>query len=167
LGGRFGFRTGTMRNMTSRGIFRLEEFFVGRISGWGFTHSRFGKLQNDFTIEAEGLWDGARNRLSLTEDYRFSDGHRDRLNWDIEKTSQHRYSGMEARLVGKAQGEQSEQSFRWRYRRSVPAKNGSTATLAFDDCFLWRDEDVVIARAAVSKLGFQIATITVFYLRRN
>ena len=148
--------------MPSRNAFVLEEFFTGSISGWGFTHSRLGKLQNHFTIDADGQWDGVAKSLALVEVYKFSDGHQDTLHWQFEKTSPQHFVGSEPRLIGTARGEQAGNSFRWRYRRSVPARNGSTSRLTFDDCFLLKQEDVVIATAAVSKFGFQIATITAF-----
>lgn len=153
--------------MASRKGFVLEKFFNGPVSGWGFTHSRLGKFQNHFTIDAEGKWDPARKKLALVEAYSFSDGHKDTLQWEIEKTSQHRYQGTEPRLKGEALGDQSGQTFTWRYRRSVPAGNGSSSTLSFDDCFLMQDDDVVIATASVSKFGIRIATITAFYLKRR
>ncbi len=153
--------------MASRKAFVLERFFDGPVSGWGFTHSRLGKLQNHFTIDAEGKWDPALKKLELVEAYTFSDGHKDTLRWEIDKNAPHRYIGTESRLKGRALGEQSGQSFRWRYRRLVPAGNGSSTKLSFDDCFLSQDENVVIATAAVSKFGIQIATITAFYLKRQ
>ena len=153
--------------MTSRKSFILEEFFSGKVSGWGFTHSRLGKHQNDFTIDAEGRWDAEASTLFLTEAYKFSDGHRDTLRWEIEKKSAKHYIGSEPHLIDNADGRLSAHAFRWKYRRSVPTKAGGSSRLSFDACFLMQEPDVVTARATVSKLGIQIATITAFYLRRK
>lgn len=143
--------------------FVLEDIFSGRLRGWGITRSRFGKLANTFTIDAEGRWDPARKMLSLAETYDFDDGHRDRLDWSITRLGGGAYSGTETRLAGTARGEQSENWYRWRYSRRVPSKGGGETKLAFDDCFWMLDGGAVMAQAAVRKLGFRIATITVFY----
>lgn len=60
---------------------RLEEFFAGKLKGWGFTVSRFGNFQNSFRIDAQAHWDVAANTLKMTEFYKFDDGHNDPLDW--------------------------------------------------------------------------------------
>ena len=102
--------------MASRKAFVLERFFDGPVSGWGFTHSRLGKLQNHFTIDAEGKWDPALKKLELVEAYTFSDGHKDTLRWEIDKNAPHRYIGTEPRLKGG----------RWVNNRDSPS-DGATA----------------------------------------
>jgi hypothetical protein len=45
----------------------LEQFFSGRVSGWGSTVSRTGAAQSQFTFDAEGEWDANGKRLTLIE----------------------------------------------------------------------------------------------------
>ncbi len=80
---------------------QLEAFFAGRARGWGFMHSRLGGLSQQFEIEAEGRWDEGARTLLLSEDYRFDDGHRDVLKWQITRKSPDHYVGKEPRLKGK------------------------------------------------------------------
>jgi hypothetical protein len=155
-----------MKSARHRNLFVLEDFFAGKLHGWGLTHTRFGKLANTFEIGAEGSWDSASKSLSLVERYRFDDGHADTLEWKIRKHDGSTYTGTEKRLVGEASGEQAENWYRWRYTRRVPGKNGAETRLTFDDCFYRLDDKVVMARASVKKFGFRVATISVFYQKR-
>jgi hypothetical protein len=144
---------------------KLEEFFDGSVKGFGFMHTRFGKLAQQFDISAEGPWNGKTLALTLTETYQFDDGHRDNLNWQITKLSETRYRGVEDRVKGEAEGEQSAHHFRWRYVRDVPQKGGKTTRLTFDDCFYLQSPNLLMARASVSRFGFEIGVITVSYVK--
>ena len=143
----------------------LERFFDGDSEGWGIMQSRFGALQRQFRIDAVGRWDEAANTLHLTETYRFDDGQVDRLEWTIRRLDNGRYEGREPRLLEPAQGEQAGNAFHWTYRRNVPDAEGDT-TLGFDDWFWLQPGDVLIARASVTKLGIEVATMSVFYRKR-
>ncbi len=140
----------------------LEGFFAGRSEGWGVMQSRFGALQRQFQIDAEGQWDPETETLQLTETYRFDDGQVDELKWRIRRLSAQRYVGEEPRVVGTAEGAQAGNAFHWTYERDVPGPDGDRR-LHFDDWFWLRPGDVLIARASVSKLGVEIATMSVFY----
>ncbi|MFO1037445.1 MAG: DUF3833 family protein [Geminicoccaceae bacterium] len=76
-----------------------------------------------------------------------------------------RYEGREPRLLEPARGEQAGNAFHWTYRRNVPDAEGDT-TLGFDDWFWLQPGDVLIARASVTKLGIEVATMSVFYRKR-
>lgn len=141
----------------------LEDYFAGQTNGWGVTQGRRGTLKNQFTISAQGLWDADRRILQLTETYVFDDGHVDVVNWKIVREAEQHYVGQEPTLVGKAEGEQRSNWFRWRYRRNVPGKGGSSAKLGFDDCFWLQEDGVLIARASITKLGIEVASMSVFY----
>jgi len=95
----------------------------------------------------------------------FDDGHRDVLEWRITRHSENRYSGTETNLKGEAQGEQSDNHFRWKYVRDVPQAGGGPTRMAFDDCFYLQEPKVLMARATVSRFGFEIGVITVTYLK--
>lgn len=144
---------------------KLEEFFEGSVKGFGFMHTRFGKRAQQFDISAEGRWDGKACALALTETYRFDDGHRDELKWRITKLSDTRYRGVEDRLKREAKGEQSAHHFRWRYVRDVPQNDGKTTRLTFDDCFYLQSPNLLMARASVSRFGFEVGIITVSYVK--
>lgn len=141
----------------------LEQWFAGRTQGWGIVQDRFGKLQRQFQVEADGTWDSAEQTLRLTETWTFDDGQVDRLEWRIKKVGPGRYQGSEPRLVGEAVGEQAGNAFRWRYTRRVPMPDGGESRLDFDDWFWLQDERVLISRATVGRFGVEFASISLFY----
>ncbi len=144
---------------------KLEEFFDGPVKGFGFMHTRFGKLAQQFDISPDGQWNQKTKELALTETYQFDDGHRDDLKWQIRKLSDTRYRGAEDRIKGAAEGEQSAHHFRWRYVRDVPQKGGKSTRLTFDDCFYLQASNLLMARASVSRFGFEVGIITVSYIK--
>ena len=144
-------------------ILVLETFFAGRTEGWGIMQTRFGTLQKQFRIAAEGAWDPDTRTLHLTETYRFDDGRVDRLEWTIRRGDDGRYEGREPRVDGTASGRQAGNAFHWTYRRRSPA--AGDRLLAFDDWFWLQPDGVLIARASVRRFGLEIATMSVFYRR--
>lgn len=122
-----------------RPLFVLENFFSGPLRGWGITLSRMGKLQNRFTVEAEGRWEASANTLSLKETYLFEDGHRNFLTWTIISRGDGKYEGRETLIDGAAEGWQSGNAFRWKYSREVPSADGSKSKFGFDDWFFRRE----------------------------
>ncbi|MBK8210697.1 MAG: DUF3833 family protein [Rhodospirillales bacterium] len=141
----------------------LERFFEGRTEGWGIVQSRFGTLERQFRVKADGVWDDAAQTLRLTETWTFDDGQVDRLQWNIRRLGSGQYVGSEARLVGEAKGEQAGNAFRWRYTRRVPMPDGDERQLDFDDWFWLQDETVLISRASIGRFGMEFATISLFY----
>lgn len=142
---------------------RLEQFFLGRLKGWGYTVGRFGGYQNAFKIDAQGHYDPGSSTLTMSEFYRFDDGHTDPLNWSILKKSDAEYEGFEASIDGSAKGEQRGNAFHWQYSRDVPNKDGDTTRFGFDDWFWLIEPDVLCASASITKLGVEVARLSAFY----
>lgn len=148
---------------SKRPVLLLENFFAGATQGWGVMQNRFGTYQSQFSIKAHGGWDAANSTLHLTEIYTFDDGHVDTLEWTITKKSAGVYEGHEKRIDGTAKGEQAGNAYHWSYSRRVPSADGSESTSGFDDWFWLQDDQTLIARASVTKLGVEVATLSVFY----
>jgi hypothetical protein len=146
---------------------KLEEFFSGRIQGWGYTMTRLGALQNQFKIDAEANWDPVENVLSLNEVYQFDDGHEDRIDWSIRRLSESRYEGREAAIDGVAIGDQQGNAFNWQYSREVPEKDGSVTKLTFDDWFWLQSPNVMVAFASIQKFGIEVARLSAFYIKSD
>jgi len=143
--------------------FLPEEFFNGRLEGWGVLESLVGGLQKRSTISAEGRWDAASQTVHVTETYRFDDGHVDTLRWTIRKLGPGRYSGAEPRLDGEASGEQAGCAFHWSYTRDTPQPGGSSSKLNFDDWFYRIDDRACIVRGSAGRAGLPFATAHVTY----
>ncbi len=150
--------------------FVVERFFAGRATGYGIMQSRFGNLQRQFSVTAEGRWDAEKSVLRLHETYRFDDGQVDQLHWNICRSGPEAdgvtpYQGDEVRVVGSAAGEQAGNALHWKYKRSVPSPDGSETVLSFDDWFWLQDERSLVVYASISKI-VEIGTMTVFYQRQ-
>jgi hypothetical protein len=141
--------------------FRPEEFFDGRLEGWGVLEKPTGGVQKRFTVAAEGrsFAEGVR----YSETWTFDDGHVDTLNWEIRKAGDGRYSGVEDRSEGEAEGEQAGCAFHWTYSRDTPQPDGKSMKLNFDDWFFRIDEDAVVAKGTAGRLGLPFATAHVTY----
>ena len=92
----------------------------------------------------------------------FDDGRVDTLAWTITPLGQGRYSGVEPRLSGEAEGEQAGCAFHWRYSRDTPLDDGKSMTLDFNDWFYLIEPGVVIVRGSAGRLGipFTVAHVT-------
>jgi len=146
-----------------RPVLQLEEFFSGRLKGWGYTVSRFGGFQNSFKIDTQGHWNAGSKTLTMSEFYKFDDGHSDPLNWSITKKSELEYEGFEKSIDGSARGEQRGNAFHWQYSRDVPEKDGDTTTFGFDDWFWLLEPTVLCVSASLTKLGIEVARLSAFY----
>lgn len=143
--------------------FRPETFLAGRLEGWGIMERLTGGLQQRFTVQARGVFDG--DALGFTETWTFDDGHVDTLNWRIQPMGDGVYIGEEDRLDGEADGDQSGCAFHWRYTRSVPQKDGSAIKLNFNDWFYCIDDKTVMVKGTAGRLSVPFATAHVLYRR--
>lgn len=141
---------------------RLEAFFAGRTRGWGIFQDRFGRLRRQFVVDIDGRWDGAC--LTLDEHFAYADGERGRRLWTFRRLDDDRYQGEAGDMIGTAQGIARGNTLNLRYRLAVPI-SGRRWTLDFNDWFFRIDADVLINRAAVSKLGIRIGEVTTSFHR--
>lgn len=141
--------------------FRPEAFFTRRLEGWGVMEGPTGSLQKRFTVKAEGRLEG--EVIHFRETWTFDDGHVDTLNWTIRPQGDGRYTGVEDRSEGEAEGELAGCAFHWTYSRDTPQPDGKSLKLNFDDWFYQIDDDVVIAKGVGGRLGLPFATAHVTY----
>ena len=142
-----------------------ERFFAAELRGWGLEVGPLGGIGRRLQVTATGRFDEATQTLSLSETYRFDDGHVDRLDWRIRKLADGRYEAEEPRLIEPGAGEAAGSAFQLTYRRAVPQSDGSAATLSFDDWFIQIDAETVMVRASVHKLLVPVGSMTVLYRR--
>ena len=142
--------------------FVLEEYFQGRTRAWGMFEDRFGKVRRQFVVDIEGTWDG--EKLTLVEDFTYSDGATERRVWVIERTGEHTYTGRADGVIGIAEGTSYGNALNWAYDFDLQVGD-STWRVHFDDWMLLQDDEVMINRATVTKWGFEIGTATIFFRR--
>lgn len=140
----------------------LEKYFSGRSRAWGVFQSKLLGVHRQFTVEIEGVVNG--DTLTLTEDFRYADGETDRRIWTIRRTGEHSYEGTADDVIGSALGEISGNALHWTYSLALPYGD-SSITVTFDDWMFLQDDDTLLNQAKVSKLGFPIGEVTLFFRR--
>lgn len=140
----------------------LEEYFDGKLYAWGIFEDRFGNLRREFQVEIEGTWDGSQ--LVLDERFLYSDGERDQRIWTITPVGDGLYEGRADDIVGFATGEVRGNALNWRYRMDLKVGDGSWR-VGFNDWMYLQPGGVMINRATVSKWGFELGQVTLFFAR--
>lgn len=138
----------------------LFEYFTGQTLAWGIFEDRFGNLQRSFTVDIIGEVDG--DTLTLTEDFVYDDGELDQRIWRITDIGDGRYEGRAADVVGVAEGLVAGNTLHWRYKMLLPI-SGNTWQVTFDDWMYLQPDNVLINRAKVTKWGFELGTVTLFF----
>ena len=142
----------------------IEDYFAGRTRAWGIFEDRFGQLRRQFTVDIIGTWDG--RELVLDEQFQYRDGERDRRVWTITKTDDHTYEGRADDVSGVAKGESYGNALNWRYDMDLKVGEG-TLRVHFNDWMFLQPSGVLLNRARVSKLGVEIGTVTLAFMKEG
>ena len=138
----------------------IEEYLAGDTRAWGIFEDRFGNLRREFVVDIMGTWDG--ETLTLVEDFLYSDGEVQQRTWTIRKLDEHRYEGTAADVIGEAEGVSYGNALNWRYTLALEI-GGSIWNVRFDDWMFLQADDVLVNRAKVSKFGFELGEVTIFF----
>lgn len=139
---------------------RPEVYFAGKTRAWGIFEDRFGNLRREFVVDIDGKVEG--DTLTLTEDFRYSDGETERRVWTIRRTGEGRYEGRAADVVGTAEGLAAGKALNWSYDLMLKI-SGSEMKVRFDDWMYLQPGGVLINRATVSKFGVTLGVVTIFF----
>ena len=121
----------------------LEDYFQGRFAAEGvFSNKRDGS-QRRVKVAMRGTWDG--KVLTLSEDFRFSDGARDFKTWRFTKTAPGRYTGRREDVVGEARVYEEDGGIRLKYDAVLAGY-----TVAFSDVLTQTGPRTVLNTADVS-----------------
>lgn len=141
-----------------------EEYFLGHTKAWGFFQDRFGTVRREFVVDIEGTMDG--DVLVLDEDFVYADGEIDNRVWRIRHLGDGRYEGEADDIIGTATGERRGKAMRWGYDFDL-AVGDRTWRVTFDDwMFLQQDPTVMINRTTVSKWGFTLGEVYIFFQKQ-
>ena len=143
-------------------VIKIEKYFEGQVKAWGLLQDRKGKVTRQFKADMFGKFEN--NILTLEEEFFWTDGENQKRVWSIEKIDEHNYIGTAADVVGKAKGFSYGSAFKFEYDLMVPFK-GKNIKISFDDWIFKQDEEVAINRATLTKFGFKVGELTVFFKR--
>tara|TARA_B000000460_G_scaffold57495_1_gene38316 strand:+ start:188 stop:706 length:519 start_codon:yes stop_codon:yes gene_type:complete len=141
---------------------KIEEYFLGKVKAWGIFQDRSGNVKRQFTANMNGSFDGTT--LILNENFSWNDGEQQSRKWIIKKIGDHNYEGTAADVVGVAKGVSYGSAFKFEYQLLIPFK-GKKIKVKFDDWIFKQDDNVAINRAIVTKFGFKVGELTVFFLK--
>jgi len=138
----------------------LFAYFQGETRAWGIFQDRSGGLKRQFSVDIRG--EVAGDELTLTEDFVYADGEIQQRIWRIRRVDQHRYEGRADDVVGIATGLAYGQALNWRYTLRLPYRE-SEINVQFDDWMFLQADGVLVNRATVSKFGFKVGEVTLFF----
>ena len=143
-------------------IIKIEEYFQGNVRAWGIFQGRSGEVKRQFTAEMKGEFDG--QNLILDETFIWNDGEKQERRWTIKKVGDNTYEGTAPDVVGIAKGVSFGSAFKFEYKLVVPYKD-KKIKIKFDDWIFKQDEKTAINKATLSKFGFKIGELTVFFVK--
>ena len=140
--------------------FDIFEYFKGDSRAWGIFEDRFGTLRRQFPVDITGTIED--DVLTLDERFLYDDGEKDRRVWTIRKTGDHSYQGQADDIIGQAVGSQYGNALNWSYDMDLKVGDGSWR-VTFDDWMFLQPDGVLVNRARVTKWGFEIGEVTLFF----
>jgi len=143
-------------------IIKIEEFFQGNVKAWGMLQGRSGEVKRQFVADMKGKIDG--ENLILDETFIWNDGEKQERRWTIKKVGDNRYEGTASDVVGVAKGISYGSVFKFEYRLLVPYKD-KKIKIKFDDWIFKQDEKTAINKAILTKFGFKVGELTVFFAK--
>jgi hypothetical protein len=142
----------------------LFEYFEGSTRAWGMFQGRDGSLKRRFVVDIRGVVEG--DLLTLTEDFQYADGEKQKRVWRIRRLDAQRYSGTAGDVIGEALGEARGAVFNWRYTLRLPYGEG-TVDVRFDDWMFLQPDGVLLNRARVEKFGFTVGEVTLAFRKEG
>lgn len=140
--------------------FDLKTYFNGELTAWGIVQDYSGKLSRRFCVDIVGSWQG--NKGELHETFYYADGEQQIRVWQLSIAGDGSVSGSAADVVGIARGSSSGASFNWQYTLTVPIGD-SQYDFAIDDWMFQLDEQRLMNRSYMKKLGVTVAEISIFF----
>ena len=143
----------------------LFAYFAGNTKAYGQFQDRSGKVLRRFEVDIVGSINESQDTLTLEEDFIYDDGEKQRRVWVIKKLPDGSYSGTAGDVVGAANGRIEGFALNWSYTLDLPYKD-SSIHVKFDDWMFLHNEDVMLNRAEVTKWGFRVGEVTLFFSKK-
>ncbi len=143
-------------------VLDLQQYFNGTLHASGMFQDRSGKVIKRFSVVMDCSWDG--NVGKLKEDFSYSDGSKQQRIWTLRKTGPNSFIGTAPDVVGEAIGTTAGNALHWNYTLALPV-DGKIVNVQLDDWMYLIDDHVMLNRAAMSKFGFSLGSITLSFTK--
>jgi hypothetical protein len=140
--------------------FDLKEYFSGKVIAWGIIQDYSNQVKRRFCVELNGTWAGDKGELA--EVFYFDDGEVSYRNWQLLKQTNGSYTGTAEDVVGTAIGQHQGFAFQFQYELSLKLDD-EIYQVSMDDWMYKLDEYRVMNKTSMSKLGVEVADITLFF----
>jgi hypothetical protein len=140
--------------------FDLSTFFDGQVTAWGIVQDYSNKLTRRFCVDIVGTWQG--NQGQLHETFYYNDGEQQIRIWDLQIADDGSVTGQAADVIGQANGGAQGTAFNWQYTLRVPVDD-TEYDLFVDDWMFMLDNNRVMNRSYMKKLGVTVAEISIFF----
>lgn len=138
----------------------LFSYFAGQTQAYGQFQDRSGAVKRRFTVAISGTVE--QDVLTLDEQFVYDDGEKEQRVWLIKRLADNQYSGTAGDVIGAATGRSAGAAFNWRYTLDLPYKDSRIA-VKFDDWMFLHTDGVMLNRAQVTKWGFKVGEVTLFF----
>jgi hypothetical protein len=140
--------------------FDLATYFDGEVTAWGIVQDHSTKLVRRFCVDIIGTWQD--NQGQLHETFYYNDGEQEIRIWELQVGPDGQVTGTAGDVVGQASGGANGTAFNWQYTLQVPVGDNSY-DLFVDDWMFKMDENRVMNRSYMKKLGITVAEISIFF----
>lgn len=143
----------------------VEEFLSGSLTAHGIFQDLFGDVRRSFVVEIDGQWDAAAQTLTLNEDFVYEDGSTENRVWILTKTGDETWEATTEAALGVAEGVESGNAFNFSYTLDFVTGDGGSLRASVDDYLFQIDDQHMVNIGYVSKWGFDIGTVSIFFRR--
>lgn len=136
----------------------IREYLNGKLKAFGTIQDFTGKTVSRFTVDIDASWDG--NVGTLKEDFVFASGETEERTWTLTMQDDHHFTGQAHDVIGTAKGKQYGNSLNMHYtlEREI---NGRNMHFSMDDWMFLVNENYLINKTKMKKIGIPVATLTI------
>ena len=142
----------------------LFNYFKGQTQAWGIFEDRFGNIKKQFKVNITGTVEG--NYLKLNEEFVYKNGKNERRIWNIKKINENNYQGTANDIEGVAKGKSKGNALNWTYDMNIKVKE-KNILVHFDDWMYLQENNILINKAKVTKWGFKVGEVLLFFSKVN
>jgi|AntAceMinimDraft_13_1070369.scaffolds.fasta_scaffold15239_4 hypothetical protein len=143
----------------------LPVFFDGTMDAWGVFQKRNGELVRRFHVEIISTWESP-DKGQLDEYFTYADGEKQRRVWTLTRQPDNTWHGTADDVKGIAIGKIAGNALHWKYILKLPV-DGKVYEVNFDDWMWQLDETSMMNRSVMSKFGFDLGEVTLFFKKRS